>query len=129
MIVADNRGLKDGYSVTVQATKMKRSDGVRVLVGNNIKLTNPTVTPIDNTVSTLYSPTVNESFYVDAVDLNGNSIPTVVEIAPAKKAGLSVGWTVTWNDSHISLNTAPGVAAVGNYQTIITWTLNDVPEK
>jgi hypothetical protein len=128
--VTDTRSLifSNGYKVTVSAPKLTGTNNPteNIMMGNNILMQSPTLSQIGGILG--IGPTVTNSFYVDAVDSNGNALSTTV--LRAARGGILVGlltWLATWPPSNISFNMATREASVDVYTTTITWTLYDAP--
>lgn len=127
--VTDNRGaaLGLGYKVTASALKLTGTNNpaTSVMKGNNIHLQGPVVTPTG--VPTGVPPNVNQDFFVDAVDTNGDPLATTVSQAPAGQASGLLGWRALWFPQNITLVMSANEAPVDSYQSTITWTLYDAP--
>ncbi|WP_339014670.1 WxL domain-containing protein (plasmid) [Lactococcus garvieae] len=126
LVVTDTRGMENGYRVTASAPVMTSLDGQHQLNGNNIHLTNPTVSEVGSGGNTS-APTTNNDFYADAVDQDGNPIPTVVSTASTDSSQGNLTWKTSWNGADVNFIVQPGEAQATQYRTNITWTLSDAP--
>lgn len=126
LVVTDTRGTENGYRVTASAPVMTSLDSKHKLQGNNIKLTNPTVSQVGQG-GNASAPVTNNDFYADATDQDGQPIPTVVSTAKANSTEGNLTWKTSWNGSNINLIVQPGEAQAAQYRTNITWTLSDAP--
>lgn len=126
LVVTDTRGMANGYRVTASAPVMTSLDGEHQLNGNNIHLTNPTVSQLGQGENAS-APITNGDFYADATDHEGKPIPTVVSTAKANSSQGNLTWETSWNGSNINFIVQPGEAQAVHYRTNITWTLSDAP--
>lgn len=130
LVVKDNRGsvLGLGYRVSVTALKLtgENNPATSVMKGNNIRMKGPIVLP-DGVPIVGIPPEVNQDFFVDGVDTNGDPLATTVSFAPAGESSGLLGWRITWFPANITLVMSANEAPVDSYKSTITWTLYDAP--
>ncbi|MGL5042517.1 MAG: WxL domain-containing protein [Culicoidibacterales bacterium] len=124
LVVTDTRGSETGYSVSVRTERLSAKE-VK-LQGNNISLIKPEVRQLTDSIHSK-APVVRDEFFADAVDGEGNAVPTVISTARNFTPEGSLTWQAGWAADHIRLIVQPGEASALSYYTTIVWTLSDVP--
>ncbi|WP_317946636.1 WxL domain-containing protein [Carnobacterium maltaromaticum] len=117
-----------GYQLTVQAKPLTASDGSR-LGGSNIELTRGISVLVNDQANESSPPKIESTIIADISDESNQTVPSLVAFAEAgTNQGLGT-WSIVWSGREILLKTNANETEAKKYQTILIWTLSDVPQK